>query len=183
MDPELVAGLEVGHLRDGEGEPGTGDTHFQLGTGEVEAGAIGPCLLVRRKERHEGPEEEQGEDGRLREEKLVHGPSLDGECGRGGGLGCGSNGSGEGFVGRLGCNYLEILDGEREGQRQRQRQKQIPFGDDNQKSNSNGKDNGDGNCNCNGRTRARVMATARVEANAPSESRRGMGKGRMEVDR
>src|SRR6202012_1594404 len=40
LDPELVSGLEIGHLRDGQGDRAARDTHIDLGSCEVEAGVV-----------------------------------------------------------------------------------------------------------------------------------------------
>ncbi len=41
LDPELIAGLQVRHLRDGQGPVATRDAHHDLGSGKVKAGVVG----------------------------------------------------------------------------------------------------------------------------------------------
>ena len=41
VEPDLVAGLEIGNLGDGQGFARAGDVDIDLGAGEVEAGGVG----------------------------------------------------------------------------------------------------------------------------------------------
>ena len=85
MDPELVAGLQVGDLGDGQGEVAAGDADLELGTGEIEAGAVGPCLFRGRQQEGREEQKDEGEDGGFAGRNLSIGSSLDGENGGRGG--------------------------------------------------------------------------------------------------
>jgi hypothetical protein len=41
VNPEAVAGLEIGYVRDGKGLPGTLDADLDLGTDEIKSGVVG----------------------------------------------------------------------------------------------------------------------------------------------
>jgi hypothetical protein len=75
VEPELVAGLEVGYVGDGEGLAGAGDLDLNFGAFEVEASRLG---VRGGRQGDAGKEQSNAEGGKPAGEELLHHTILDG---------------------------------------------------------------------------------------------------------